>query len=81
VHIIHLWPIYEDVVALVITFFAFKAGSFSPDRPKTSGHEQNTPKMAPNVACGGLQRQVRLPARFYHFTAAFQTDGSLRLIF
>ena len=31
--------------------------------------------MATNLACWGLQRQVRLPARFYHLSAARETGG------
>jgi hypothetical protein len=75
VHISHPQPIREDVLAVVFTFFPFKAVFFSPDRPENVRTRKNTANMASSLACGGLQRQVRLPARFNRLSAAYETGG------
>jgi hypothetical protein len=59
------------VVALFITAFSNKAVFSSPDRPENVQTLKNTPKMASFLACGGLQREVKLPAHFNRLSAAY----------
>jgi hypothetical protein len=63
------------VLPLFQTFIRFKAVFFSPDRSENVRTLETTPKISSNLACGSLQRKVKLPAPFNRLLAAYESVG------